>query len=407
MSDPKHIKDLVPDKANARRHTARNIGLIEKSLNEVGAARSIVIDEDNTILAGNGTVDAASQAGITRVRVVEADGNEIIAVRRRGLTPEQKTRLALFDNRSAELAEWDTTVLADLLQEEPDALQGLFSDDELDTLLAGVAAPDEPAGDDPGAQVDKAAELAQKWATAPGQIWSLGEHRLAVGDCRDAGLVARLMDGEKADMVFADPPFGIEYSGHGASKDGRANKFTPIAGDDKPDGEWLSLALPKPGGAIYLKTTWAVLHAWETFLSAVCDLRSHIVWDRCSHSAGDVVNGYATQSEIVLFGSIGKHSISRFDTDVWKIARATTGAPETRTGHPYESPVELPERAIENSSRKGNLVYDPFVGSGTTIIACERLGRRCRAVELDPGYAAVALQRYYDMTKIEPVLVND
>lgn len=129
----KHIKDLIADERNARQHNARNVGMIEKSLNEVGAARSIVIDEDGKILAGNGTVEAAAAAGIVKVRVVETDGDTIIAVRRSNLTEEQKRRLALFDNRTAELAEWDKDVLAEL--REDDLLADLFSDAELARML--------------------------------------------------------------------------------------------------------------------------------------------------------------------------------------------------------------------------------------------------------------------------------
>lgn len=128
-----HLKDLTPDPKNARAHNPRNVGMIEAALGEVGAARSIVIDEDGVILAGNATVEAAAQAGIERVQVVEADGETIIAVRRRGLTPEQKVKLALFDNRAAELAEWDASVLAELAEELD--LDKLFFPHELANLL--------------------------------------------------------------------------------------------------------------------------------------------------------------------------------------------------------------------------------------------------------------------------------
>jgi hypothetical protein len=146
MADITHIKDLKPDQRNARKHNARNIGMIEDALNEVGAARSIVIDEDGNILAGNGTVEAAAQAGIERVKVVEASGEEIVAVRRRGLTEKQKRRLALFDNRTAELASWDKDVVRDMLAENEHALKRLFSQDEVErAFLQDVDAED---GDD-------------------------------------------------------------------------------------------------------------------------------------------------------------------------------------------------------------------------------------------------------------------
>jgi hypothetical protein len=138
MSKQQTIADLKPDKKNARRHNPRNIGMIADSIQEVGAARSIVIDEDNNILAGNGTVEAAAQAGITKMQIVDADGKTIIAVRRKGLTKKQKKRLAIADNRTAELAEWETDVLADFA--EDGLLAGLFSESELESLL--VDAPD-------------------------------------------------------------------------------------------------------------------------------------------------------------------------------------------------------------------------------------------------------------------------
>lgn len=132
-----HLRDLTPDPHNARRHNPRNVGMLEKALNEVGAARSIVIDEDGVVLAGNATIEAAQQAGIERVRVIEADGNEIIAVQRKGLSPDQKTKLALYDNRVAELAEWEPGVLAELAGEID--LSGMYFPHELNAILEGAA----------------------------------------------------------------------------------------------------------------------------------------------------------------------------------------------------------------------------------------------------------------------------
>lgn len=130
------IADLKPDPENARRHTDRNRELLEQSLKEVGAARSIVIDENGTVLAGNATVAAAMQAGIDKVKIIDADGETIIAVRRNGLTPEQKKRLALFDNRTGELAKWDAQALAALIEQDKTALDGLWNEEELRNLLA-------------------------------------------------------------------------------------------------------------------------------------------------------------------------------------------------------------------------------------------------------------------------------
>lgn len=150
QADITHIKDLKPDQRNARKHNPRNIGMIEDALHEVGAARSIVIDEEGNILAGNGTVEAAAQAGIERVKVVEADGEEIVAVRRRGLTAQQKRRLALFDNRTAETAGWDSGELEKIIAEDAKALEGILRESELNALIADaeIRAAIDAGGDD-------------------------------------------------------------------------------------------------------------------------------------------------------------------------------------------------------------------------------------------------------------------
>ena len=175
---------LVSDPENARKHNPRNIGAIVDSLHEVGAARSIVIDEDNVILAGNGVVEAAAEAGIENVRVIEADGNEIIAVRRRGLTALQKKRLALFDNRTAELAEWDPEELARLDKECPEALEGMFHDDELEVLLGDESDTGGDGGGDADPKQDETVALVKKWGPNLGQLWGLGDIGFCAGTRR-------------------------------------------------------------------------------------------------------------------------------------------------------------------------------------------------------------------------------
>lgn len=139
MSELSNIRDLRPDPANIRKHSPRNIGLIRDALTELGAARFIVIDEDGVVLAGNGVIEAATQAGIEKVQVIEADGETIVAVRRRGLTEEQKLRLSLYDNRTGELAKWNTELLAEVAREKPHSLQGIWSGEELEQVMAMVA----------------------------------------------------------------------------------------------------------------------------------------------------------------------------------------------------------------------------------------------------------------------------
>ena len=304
---------------------------------------------------------------------------------------ERAMRILLADNRTNDVASYDGETLADLLEHLESTDDGLagtgYDGDALDELLhdLGRDKPDAPL-DDEGAETDRAEELREEWQTERGQLWQVGRHRLLCGDSTDAGDVERLLDGAEPKIVWADPPFGINYTGHGASKDGSANHFEPIEGDDEVDTSFLDYLLPTE--AIYLKTTWKVLHEWEKALAARYRLRSRIVWDKCSHVAGDVEGGYATQTEIILFA--GDAQTERFDSDLWTIERATTGSPDDRTGHPYESPVALPQRPIRN--HKGD-VYDPFVGSGTTLIAAQNEGRTCYAMEIDPAYCAVILER--------------
>lgn len=192
-----HLRDLTPDPKNARKHSPRNVGTIADALREVGAARSIVIDEDGVVLAGNATIEAAGEAGLTKVQVVDADGQTIIAVRRTGLTAHQKARLALFDNRAAELADgWDLDVLKALQADGVD-LSNLWHDDELAELFGT-----EPQGGrtDPDAVPEERATDIEA-----GDLFELGSHRLLCGDCTKAEDVARLMGDVRADLARRRP----------------------------------------------------------------------------------------------------------------------------------------------------------------------------------------------------------
>lgn len=197
---------LTSDPRNARTHGKRNLDLIADALKDVGAARSIVVDETGTALAGNATIAAASRAGLSRVRIVDADGTELIAVRRSGLTPDQKHRLALYDNRTAELAEWDTDMLASLADEID--LSALWDTDELADLLDGDDTPVALQGDP-----DAVPELPDDPRTQPGDLWLLGSHRLLCGDATSPDDVRRLMDGQRSPLMPTDPPYLVNYQG--------------------------------------------------------------------------------------------------------------------------------------------------------------------------------------------------
>lgn len=222
-----HIKDLVSDPKNRRKHNPRNIGMVVDALQKVGAARSIVIDEDNVILAGNGVTEAAAEVGITKVRVIDAAGDELVAVRRTGLSAKQKRDLAIYDNRTAELAEWDVAQLqADL--EAGLTLEPWFNEDELAALLAKQITPVDGLTDPDAVPAERATDI------KIGDLFQSGKHRLLCGDSTKAEDVKRVLNGKKADLCLTDPPYGIaeNYKSHDDSKQNLAAlaaAFLPLA----------------------------------------------------------------------------------------------------------------------------------------------------------------------------------
>lgn len=418
LSEIHSIADLTPDLQNARSHNPRNLGMIRTALGEVGAARSIVIDENGVILAGNGVIEAAADAGIERVQVVDADGETIIAVRRRNLTPEQKKKLALFDNRAGELATWDATQIAAELEAGLD-LSVLFYEDELSAILE--AAADDLLGataaqDAPEAQVNRAAELQAKWQTATGQLWEIPSqtfagkcHRLLCGDSTKAEAVQRLMGGEKAEMVWTDPPYGVAV--------GDKNKFlNSIAPSNRVEENLTNDTLAEPeleqmlerafdlaiehclaGAAWYVAAPPGPLHVlFGQVLKDRGIWRQTIQWVKNNATFAPLGVDYHWRSEPIFYGWVPnaahRYYGGRKQDTVWEIDR-----PSKSPEHPTMKPVELITRAIENSSLHGLIVYDPFAGSGTTIIASEQVGRLGAGMEISDKYIAVCLERLVQM----------
>ena len=199
-----NISDLKLDAKNPGRHSGRNIKQISNSLEEFGAARSIVIDETGNILAGNGLVEAARVIGIKKLKVIESNGQEIIAVLRRGLSEKQKTEYKIADNRTAELAEWDIGVLGELAK-EIDLIQ-FWSEQELGKLTPPVSLVE-----DDSPVIERSKELQKKWEVEHGQVWEIGPHRLMCGDSTVLPDVSLLLDGKKPFLMVTDPPYGVEY----------------------------------------------------------------------------------------------------------------------------------------------------------------------------------------------------
>lgn len=408
---------IQPDRKNANKGTVRGRGMVEASLRETGAGRSILLDKDGRIIAGNKTFEAATDIGLP-VRIVETNGKELVAVKRTDLDLDDDTgmarKLAYYDNRASQVGlEWDAEVVLADLGAGVD-LSAMFRQDELDELLADLL-PKATEGDTP-AEVDRAEELRQKWGTAPGQLWQLGEHRLVCGDCTDPATVARVMGGDVAEVIVTDPPYGIMALG-GRRQTHQAKGIEFIENDDLTGDalvdflvDSISLAPVSDSSSFYVCYGWkSQVEFTQALKQCGLTLRATITWVKNVFGLSAKNNvGYRPQTEFIYFATKSPEYVWKWhgggtQSDAWHIDR-----PVERVGnHPTNKPIDLPVKCIENSSDSGDVVYDPFLGSGTTIIACENLGRRCRAVEISPAYVAVALERWAQHTGKTPVLLDE
>ncbi len=380
-TDLTHIKDLVPDPSNRRQHNPRNIGMVVDALHAVGAARSIVIDEDNVVLAGNGVLEAAGEAGITRLRVIEADGQEIIAVRRSGLSEAQKRHLAIADNRSAELAQWNAAQFKDDLGNGLDFAK-FFSPEELAAILgtaevvAGNTDPDEvPSERVTDIQV--------------GDLFELGKHRLACGDCTDTAAMDRLTGGETADLLLTDPPYGISVvkdgmvgADFGVAKKGR---YAPVAGDDGPVDV----------GHLFAFATRRIIWGGNYFSLPVSG--TWLVWDKRGDSG--IENTFADCE--LAWSDIG--GPARIYRQLWN-GMIREGEHEQRK-HPTQKPVSLMAWCIQRG--EGKRVLDCYAGSGSSMMAAEQKQAACLAAELMPAYCQVIIDRWEKFTGQKAVKVGE
>ena len=398
MKDIKTIADLVPDAQNARSHNPRNVGLIVDSLHEIGAARSIVIDEDGVILAGNATIEAAAEAGIEKLKVVDIDGETILAARRIGLTPEQKRLLGLYDNRTAELAGWNAEQIVFQRDEGLD-LSGLWGEQELSDLLGDLMPEQEEA---PEPQMDKGQVLAQEYGTAVGQLWELGGHRLMIGDCTAKAIVDQLMAGEKAGVVVTDPPYGIDLDTKMSARPGhkgdwvyKPKHYEKVIGDNVAYDPASIFAFWGYCAEIFL---WGADYYAERIPAR--NAGSWLVWDK-REGIEDIE---FSLSSFELCWSKARHARSIIRKR-WMGLMGTESQDICACLHPTQKPIEVIEWILSRYS--GDIVVDPFLGSGTTMVAAHRLGLRCFGCELDPAYAAVSIKRWEDLTGDRAVLLTD
>jgi site-specific DNA-methyltransferase (adenine-specific) len=384
------INSLLPDHKNARKRTDRSASLIKESIDRYGAARSIVIDEDNRILAGNGTIEGAKAAGIKNVRIIETDGQEVIAVRRTGLSEDEKIGLALADNRTSDLSEWDQEMLRRLSEEHD--ISPWFEQDDLDELLAVTELAPEEGKTDP----DEVPEAPEQPITKPGDLWILGNHRLLCGDSTNAQHMARLMDGKQADLWLTDPPYNVNYEGGTGLK---------IQNDNMSDSDFrqflrdvyaTATTALRPGAAFYI---WHADSEGYNFRGAAHDvgwqIRQCLIWLKSSLVMGR--QDYQWKHEPCLYGWI--EGASHF----WNSDRKQTTVlefdkPRKNGDHPTMKPVDLFQYQLNNSTKQGEIVLDSFGGSGTTLIAAERIHRKARLMELDPAYCDVIVKRWEDFT---------
>jgi len=392
------VGQLVPYARNARTHSDDQVAQIAASMAEFGFTNPILIGEDGVIIAGHGRLMAAQRLGLSEVPVI------VLA----HLNAAQRRALVVADNKIALNAGWDTEIL--LEQIELIRADGFdidlvgFSDVELGELLAEIEAP-ETAGAIEG-EDDIPAPPADP-VSRPGDLWMLGHHRLLCGDSTVATDVERVLAGVTPLLMVTDPPYGVEYDPSwrnqaGASATKRTGK---VLNDDRAD--WREAWALFPGDVAYV---WhGALHATtvaDSLIASGFNIRSQIIWakDRLILSRGD----YHWQHEPCWYAvrakGKGHWAGDRKQTTLWHISHRDQDA---ETVHGTQKPVECMRRPILNNSSPGQAIYEPFMGSGTTLIAAETTGRTCLGIELNPVYVDVAIERWQNLTGGVAMLESD
>jgi 16S rRNA G966 N2-methylase RsmD len=376
-----NVAELSLDPSNVRKHDRKNLDAIKASLRKFGQQKPIVVDAKGIVLAGNGTLTAAKELGWTEIEIT-----------RTTLQGVEATAFAIADNRSAELAEWEDSladVLKSLANADIDLAELGFDQNALEKISSDLVGDLEV---DAEPQLDKTEELRAKWGVELGQVWQLGDHRLACGNSTDSEIQKILCNGESIDAVVSDPPYGMNYLGTaGTAQQGMDNvqrrKVQPVIGDDKKfDPTWM-LELCPSGDVMLWGADW--------FYGSLPEGGSWIVWDKRASKEADETPG--APFEICWSRRRQERRFIRFPWGGW----INKERGEKNRWHPTQKPVQVMIEVL--ASTKGNTILEPYCGSGTTIIACEQLGRKCRAIELNPAYVAVAIQRWADATGKTPI----
>ncbi|NDD11897.1 MAG: site-specific DNA-methyltransferase [Betaproteobacteria bacterium] len=383
------VDSLIPYARNAKQHSDAQVAQIAASIREFGWGAPILIDGANNVIAGHGRLLAARKLGLAEVPVVPLEH----------LNDTQRRALILADNKIGENASWEDELLGIELSELKDAgfdleLTG-FSPKEWEALIAGEEQTQDGLTDE-----DAVPEITETPVSKPGDVWVLGEHKLLCGDATKARDYQALLGEELVDMTFTDPPYNVNYAN--TAKDKMRGKNRPIMNDNLGEGFGSFLfdacdnILTLTKGAVYIAMSSSELDTLQAaFRAAGGKWSTFIIWAKNTFTLGRA--DYQRQYEPILYGwKDGADHYwcgARDQGDVWNIKK-----PAKNDLHPTMKPVELVERAIRNSSKTRDLVLDPFGGSGTTLIACEKSGRRARLIELDPRYVDVIVKRWEEFT---------
>jgi DNA modification methylase len=392
------VDRLIPFARNARTHSDEQVAQIAASIAEFGWTNPILAGADGIVIAGHARLLAARKLGLAEVPVIVLDH----------LTKSQRRALVIADNRLALNAGWDEEMLRvelDALREDDFNLDVLgFADDEIDALLAEPEEPVTGNTDD-----DAVPETPETAVTVPGDVWLLGDHRLLCGDATQREAVENVLAGGLADMVFTDPPYNVNYGA--TMKDKLRGKRRAIKNDNLGDGfeQFLRDActnmLTVTKGAVYICMSSSELHTLhQAFREAGGHWSTFVVWVKNTFTMGR--SDYQRQYEPILYGwKEGTDHYwcgARDQGDVWFVKK-----PVVNDLHPTMKPVELVERAIRNSSKSRDTVLDPFAGSGSTMIACEKTGRQARLIELEPKYCDVIIRRFEEFSGHRAVLESE
>lgn len=380
------IERLIPSARNARTHSKEQIAELAGSMKAFGFMAPVLVDADGVIIAGHARVLAARKLSLERVPVIVIQH----------LTESEKRAYAIADNKIALNAGWDEELLRvelEALKDDGVALESLgFSEQEFNELLDQLSLESTP-------DEDSAPEAPCTPVSQAGDLWNLGDHRLFCGDATEAASYMAVLAGTLADMVFSDAPYNVCYRapglGVGITNDDLGSDF----------GMFLQNActhmLQNTRGALYLCMSSSELHTlYSAFTAAGGHWSTFLVWGKNTFTLGR--SDYQRQFEPILYGwregSPHYWCGARDQGDLWLIDK-----PHVNDLHPTMKPVALIERAVLNSSRRGGTVLDPFAGSGSTLIACEKTGRIARLIELEPRYCDVIVRRWQEFTGREAI----